>query len=359
MVFCCSCLHGTDSPAEKTLLDKADEVEDEVEREDEPYMPIVDCRHSGRIAFDDVELDEQIATGASGIVYSGRWDDHAVAIKSLFSSVVEGIDMPKFDAQAQLVARLIHPNVSRLFGVTVNGSEVFLVMERCICSLKDVLGYQMQLRTPQTTQKAASRFSFKRAKQHPFELSTRLKILRDVAMGMAYVHGRKIIHRDLQPANILFGSNSRDRRRSSSSGDITCSTSNTFTPSAADIVKVSDFQLARQLTSDSHMTACGSPAYMAPEILASGRGTYGSAVDVFSFALILWEMQHLCKPYGELPSYEVPSLVIDGTRPPISPDCPPAIKALITKCWKGDPEERPTFQEIADETLSIAASAGT
>jgi serine/threonine protein kinase len=100
-------------------------------------------------------------------------------------------------------------------------------------------------------------------------------------------------------------------------------------------VKVSDFQLARQLTSDVHMTACGSPAYMAPEILAAKQGTYGSAVDVFSFALILWELQHLQKPYGDLPSYEVPSLVIHGTRPSIDADCPPAIKALISKCWKG------------------------
>ncbi len=98
-----------------------------------------------------------------------------------------------------------------------------------------------------------------------------------IAAGLKYLHSHNIIFRDLKPANIGF-----DVR-----GD----------------VKIFDFGLARIMPDDGcpytdrfFMSGAGSPRYMSPECLTLGE-SYNMKADIYSFAIILWEMLSASRPY--------------------------------------------------------------
>lgn len=114
------------------------------------------------------------------------------------------------------------------------------------------------------------------------------------------------------------------------------------------MVKLTDVGLAKHLN-DIAGTKCGSPCYMAPEVL-NGR-MYGQEADVYSFAIILWEMwygldaaEHLSSQlYG---SFE--KSIDGGFRPSLSLKTPPIDewKKLIMASWNKDPSCRPTAERI-------------
>ncbi|KAG0321642.1 hypothetical protein BGZ97_010737 [Linnemannia gamsii] len=88
-------------------------------------------------------------------------------------------------------------------------------------------------------------------------------IFRQVLYGVKYLHDRGVVHRDLKPENILV----MDKE--------------TMT------VKVSDFGLAKMIgDQEFHNTVCGTPSYVAPEVIS--RGAYGKGVDMWSLGVVLY-----------------------------------------------------------------------
>ena len=91
----------------------------------------------------------------------------------------------------------------------------------------------------------------------------------------------------------------------------------------------------------------GSLRYMAPEV---AEGTpYNAAVDVYSFGIMLWELNSGKKPFEGLSResfYE--QVVHGGERPPIKSKWPEPVSSLITQCWDADMWNRPTFREIVE-----------
>jgi len=95
--------------------------------------------------------------------------------------------------------------------------------------------------------------------------------------------------------------------------------------------------------------------YGAPEIT---EGKFTPKTDVFSLALILWEMQTGKKPWDHIESAsKIRRQVVLGNRPPIPPDCPPPLAELIDKCWQQNPDKRPSFLQI-QEQLQIIRMGG-
>lgn len=172
------------------------------------------------------------------------------------------------------------------------------------------------------------------------ELSPRqqIKILLDAASGMKYLHDQKpaILHRDLKSGNVLLMGRIR---------------STTQEP----VAKVGDFGLSRSDGQD--MTVgVGSCRWMAPELFAmeAVSKSYDLRVDVFSFAMLMYEVLVRKIPYTE----EYPSDSMDprialkvtmGMRPQISDVAsqhPEVLKELMTRAWDADPEKRPNFEEL-------------
>jgi serine/threonine protein kinase len=83
----------------------------------------------------------------------------------------------------------------------------------------------------------------------------------------------------------------------------------------------------------------------APEVLANQA--YNEKADVYSYAIILWELLTRLCPYDKMAPIQCALAVLNkNQRPEIPRWCPPSFQALIRTCWKKDPDERPTFPQI-------------
>eukprot|EP01133_Synstelium_polycarpum_P013424 gene13424-15818_t len=100
------------------------------------------------------------------------------------------------------------------------------------------------------------------------------------------------------------------------------------------------------------MTPVGTPCWTAPEVLRNDQ--YTEKADVFSFAIVLWELVTREDPYQGMPTFQI---VISVGQHKLRPIVPPHVSApftrLITECWSEDPTQRPSFQEIVKRLESM------
>jgi hypothetical protein len=156
--------------------------------------------------------------------------------------------------------------------------------------------------------------------------TVRAKAAVGIALAMRYMHACGICHRDLKPGNILLDENYE--------------------------IRVADLGSARFTDVKLTLTAnIGTPMYMAPEIAEATRDVrYTEKVDIFSFAILLWEIVMAKRPYAGISVSALTLLikVMQGLRPDAGPNAhmTPLAEQLIPKCWQKDPQERPDAAEI-------------
>lgn len=107
------------------------------------------------------------------------------------------------------------------------------------------------------------------------------------------------------------------------------------------------------MSSTGEMTAeTGTYRWMAPEVIKHAK--YDERIDVFSFAIILWELLTSRLPYADMPSLAAAAGVVErGLRPPVPADAPPAVADLMQRCWAADAAMRPPFTRICEELAAI------
>jgi len=92
----------------------------------------------------------------------------------------------------------------------------------------------------------------------------------------------------------------------------------------------------------------GSRRFMAPEVALSEP--YGLSADLYSFAILLWELLTLQKAFAYMPVEEHREMVVkNGQRPELDsffPQWSPALKELLEGCWSPDPFRRPTARDV-------------
>eukprot|EP01113_Clastostelium_recurvatum_P005252 TRINITY_DN12344_c0_g1_i1.p2 TRINITY_DN12344_c0_g1~~TRINITY_DN12344_c0_g1_i1.p2 ORF type:complete len:656 (-),score=105.63 TRINITY_DN12344_c0_g1_i1:96-2063(-) len=147
-------------------------------------------------------------------------------------------------------------------------------------------------------------------------------IATSISNGMQYIHTQQpqIIHRDLTSQNVLID--------------------------ATGYPKIADFGISRFKLDigDRTMTSIGNPRWRAPEVTKNQR--YSEKVDVYGFALILYECFARSIPFGDCDSVPASHMAAQGKRPNIPDTCPPAWAQLITRCWDPVPADRPGFGAI-------------
>ena len=203
-----------------------------------------------------------LGAGAMGVVYEAIDDDlqRPVAIKLVSPTARSPLRQRRLLREAQAMARLAHPNVVGVYESSTVGDDVFIAME-----LVDGPSLAAWL--------SAS----------PRDWETILRVFLQAGRGVAAAHAVDLVHRDFKPTNVLLGEDGR--------------------------VRVADFGLARPseatLTEPGRTSALdetmtqtgaliGTPAYMAPELLAGAQADALS--DQFSFCAALYEAL-----YGERP----------------------------------------------------------
>lgn len=338
-------------------------------------VPLYDFASSGedsphwQIAHDDITLARRIAEGAFGIVWEGIWNHQRVAIKVLKASAVDEdgdlIDESserEFKQECAMLRCLNHPNLLRFygFGETHDGRGFIVTDLASNGALRNILlDSTLELPWPQ-----------------------RVSIAKDIAQGMAHLHNIPIIHRDLKPANVLldyemtalvadFGSSRQFRPLSSPVIFSAFTGASRVVPanSAGDVVqfatasnKAREALLANIGSAHGTLTkAVGTLLWMAPEVFR-GDQHYDSAVDVYSYGLILWQLATRRVPwddFGENLSYlqlldTLTNALQSGRRPSVPKDVAEEhseFVALFRSCWSGDATDRPSFCEVC-RTLS-------
>lgn len=156
----------------------------------------------------------------------------------------------------------------------------------------------------------------------------KLIILYGIASALAFLHSNHIVHRDLKPSNILL-----DKYLQPKVGDFGLSKIN--------------HQNEESMTMNSTVGIKGTPLYVAPEVWE--RQEYSEASDVYSFAMIMFELITAQVPFDEGSVFSIQEFVKSGRRPEIASDTPEVYKFLIEQCWDQDPNNRPTFEQILQQ----------
>lgn len=167
-----------------------------------------------------------------------------------------------------------------------------------------------------------------------------------VAEAMSFLHQNHVVYRDLKPANIGFDSQ--------------------------DQVKLFDFGLARKIDSDVESEdsreltmQVGTLRYMSPELCCGSRTTSGAppydfSTDVYSFAILLWEIITLQKPFGNVQSlHDLTQMVFrQHQRPNLRLVNSRKVRQLLQASWDPDPELRPSFAPIVVQLLHSTETRG-
>uniref|UniRef100_A0A4W6CNH5 mitogen-activated protein kinase kinase kinase n=1 Tax=Lates calcarifer TaxID=8187 RepID=A0A4W6CNH5_LATCA len=121
-------------------------------------------------------------------------------------------------------------------------------------------------------------------------------------------------------------------------------------------LKITDFGLAREWHQTTKMSAAGTYAWMAPEVIK--LSLFSKSSDVWSFGVLLWELLTGEVPYREIDALAVAyGVAMNKLTLPIPSTCPEPFAQLLGECWSPNPHSRPSFTNILRRLLAIEQSA--
>lgn len=258
-----------------------------------------------------LKFENKVASGSYGDLYKGTYCSQDVAIKVLKAERINTDLQKEFAQEVYIMRKVRHKNVVQFIGACTKPPSLCIVTE---------------------FMSGGSVYDYLHKHRGTFKLPSLLKVGIDVSKGMNYLHQNNIIHRDLKAANLLMDEN--------------------------EVVKVADFGVARVKAQTGVMTAeTGTYRWMAPEVIE--HKPYDHKADVFSFAVVLWELLTGKLPYEYLtPLQAAVGVVQKGLRPTIPKNTHPKLAELLERCWQQDPALRPDFSEIIPILQQIAKEVG-
>ncbi|KAG6770101.1 hypothetical protein POTOM_025769 [Populus tomentosa] len=254
-----------------------------------------------------------------------------VAIKIMDKNMVMQSDLKnQVQREIRTMKLLHHPNIVRIHEVIGTKTKIFMVMEY-------ISGGQLADKLVRIIQVAASaiprvsvsldisnpvRTLFTQSYAKKLNESEARTIFHQLIDAVDYCHTRGVYHRDLKPENLLLDSKGN--------------------------LKVSDFGLSAFHKPASMLTtACGSPCYVAPELIAN-KGYHGEAADVWSCGIILFELLS-----GYLPFDERNLIMLYKKISTAEYTCPlwftKSQRKLISRILDPNPRKRITIPEIIED----------
>jgi len=295
---------------------------------------------------EDVHFDprrDRLGGGTFGDVYRAELKGIQVAVKIPKKQDWQSDDLKSFRDEVAITRSVYHTNVVLFLGACTIPGSIMIVTECMACDLATLLHKRSQVPTGLL--------------REPLTLQKKLRMADDAALGVIWLHDvLRIVHRDLKPANLLLDLNMR--------------------------VKVGDFGFSEIFKDDNESDKKepemkGTALYAAPEIWKQEH--CGTASDVYSFGIILWEILTEEEPFPQYMDVEsfYDDVVINGVRPsipaysplvsaphvdtasflPASQHAPPrdsrvmiktpdTLVSIITQCWDPDPTKRPNMRDV-------------
>ncbi|KAJ6536289.1 kinase-like domain-containing protein, partial [Mycena capillaripes] len=255
----------------------------------------------------------EIGKGGFGTVYQGNWNRTEVAIKVLKNHAGIAPSLPSLRNEIDIWSTLRHPNILQFLGANTLDDKPFIVMPYVPHNAREFLRLRPSFDP--------------------------LHILRDISLGLEYLHSRKICHGDLKAINVLVENSGKT---------LLC-----------------DFGLARLKADAATRTfvhvdvpqIVGSRNWMAPEILKGSP--YRVTSDVYAFGMTLYELYTDETPLFTIPYAELIDLVVHHGVRPQRPDhgegraIQDELWELAEQCWVADPHKRPTATQLHDTVTQM------
>eukprot|EP01116_Phalansterium_solitarium_P008220 TRINITY_DN2174_c0_g2_i1.p1 TRINITY_DN2174_c0_g2~~TRINITY_DN2174_c0_g2_i1.p1 ORF type:complete len:833 (+),score=232.95 TRINITY_DN2174_c0_g2_i1:2-2500(+) len=277
--------------------------------------PAADLHSGWEIDYNELKLGTEIGRGAVGVVYKARWRGTLCVVKQMLGSGGE----KDFLREARNMQNLRnHPNCVLMLGVCTAPDKPFCIVEEYIDggSLERII----------------------QDVHAPLGLLTCLQILRDVASGMQHLHKQHFLHCDLASRNILVSEKRKNRY----------------------LAKICDYGLSRRQLGDYYQATTDAKfpiRWSSPEVILFRK--YSEASDVWSFAVVVYELLARRLPYAEMSNREVMEHVCDRQQRLPNPDrieYPPELDNIVQRCFRRDPQARPGFDEIQDVLEGLLGS---
>ncbi|XAR50897.1 Non-specific serine/threonine protein kinase [Bertholletia excelsa] len=283
----------------------------------------------GRRCVGDYLVLRQIGRGSFSVVWHARHRVHGaeVAIKEIETGRLNKKLHDSLMSEIDILKQINHPNIIRLHDIIEETGRIHIVLEYCRGG--DLSMYIQQSQGRVTEAKA----------KH---------LMQQLAAGLQILRRNNLIHRDLKPQNLLLSTNDENA-----------------------VLKIADFGFARPLQPRVLAeTLCGSPLYMAPEIMLFKK--YDAKADLWSVGAILYQLVTGKTPFtGNSQTQLLQNIVKSAElqfphdKKDLSSDC----MDLCRKLLRPNPVERMTFEELfnhpflsqrrTDDLFSKRNSAGT
>lgn len=265
-----------------------------------------------------VVINRRLGEGAFGTVYGGEaqlndgaWTAVAVKTLKMGSSIEDRLD---FLSEAEAMKRFDHRSIVKLLGVCLQTEPIYTIMEYMLYGdLKTYLLARRHL----VGEKANDDSDIS-----PKRLTT---MVLDISKALSYLADNKYVHRDVACRNCLVN--------------------------AQRLVKLGDFGMARPMFESDYYKfnrkGMLPVRWMSPESL--GLGIFSPASDVWSFAVLLYEIITFGSyPFQGLTNNQVLEHIKAGNTLPIPSGVKPHLEGLMKACWNVSYKKRPKASEIAE-----------
>ena len=314
-----------------TLQDQNTTLQDQLQTSETKVARLT--RRSARqwnIAADDIVVstddDNELGRGAFGVVKKGRWNGMDVAVKIISDHATAaqvGQAKKLLRNEARTLSYVKHANVMQFYGACTE-PPMLVMMIAPNGNLRKLLDDFPAL-------SALRRFH----------------IARGICSGMVALHAQRILHLDLKPANIVLDAD--------------------YTPLIADfglaLMQGGNLSVMSSLAGTTTIGGGGrgTEQYKAPELYDDDAPKYEQPADVYSFAMLMWELFTGEVPWSSLSGMQINRIHLktemsgdpNPKRPSLSDTskdwhemAAPAISTLIEQCWQQNPAARPGFAEM-------------
>lgn len=265
------------------------------------YWELRDLGQIGKGGFSTVHKVEDLS---SGIVF---------ALKKISKDHVSSeVKKRQFLREMKLHRILKHPNIVQFIDCFETDDEVCMVLELCNHETLD---------------------SYIRKHRDGVGEELVRGMIRQVSLGVEYLHDHQIVHRDLKPGNIFMHANSR--------GKVS--------------LKIGDFGFCMVGEEKDSLLLCGTPSYMAPEVIRDGH--YSKATDVWSIGILFYTLLVGRTPFQGRDADETMervcrSMIVLPVSKRISDHAYDFLSLALTK----NPSERPTIRDLLKHPFILRRS---
>ncbi|KIJ28312.1 hypothetical protein M422DRAFT_135435, partial [Sphaerobolus stellatus SS14] len=306
-------------------------------------------------------ISQEIGKGSFATVYKGYHQDthEAVAIKAVSRAILTAKLLENLKSEIDILKKLSYTHITKLQEIVHSPTHIHLIMEYCAGG--DLSQYIKKRGRVDGLQYSPGPGEPLQYYPHPrgggLEERCVRCFLRQLGRALKFIRDQNLIHRDIKPQNLLL----------TPSGPLDHAKGH---PIGIPVLKVADFGFARILPNAMLAeTLCGSPLYMAPEILRYEK--YDAKADLWSVGAVLYEMSVGKPPFRAQNHIELLRKIEsskgikfpeeDESHPahpmnPMNPKSPyyhkmaqvvaPDMKALMRRLLVRNPVERASFEEF-------------